>query len=220
MLKQKQLIIGAVFVILLLLLGIGGFFLFNKSAVAPTQNQTSDTSNAPAENKSAVASLADLLTSGKTTQCTFNVATSNGGSTNGTVYVSADKMRGDFTITTKDGKASQMNMIRAGDDYYMWGGELPGGIKMTFDAESIKTNTQANQYVDLNTKTDYRCSDWTADNSKFTPPSNVKFTDLSSMMGKESPTGTKTQTGSSPCDDITDTTAKAACENALKQYGQ
>ena len=213
---QKQIIIG-VAIIVLLLLGAGGYFLFSKNSANPTQTQTSATNEAEtATENSAMSSLLDLVTSGKTTQCNFSVQ-SEAGTTEGIVYISGEKMRGDFETTTEDGKTTQMYMIRDADMYYMWGGELPGGIKMTFDVDELKTNTQANQYVDLNTKTDYRCSDWTADNSKFTPPSNVKFTDLSSMMGKESPTGTKTQTGSSPCDGIIDATAKAACENALKQ---
>ena len=101
----------------------------------------------------------------------------------------------------------------------MWGGELPGGIKMTFDVDELKTNTQANQYVDLNSKTDYSCSDWAADASKFTPPPNVKFTDLSSMMeGVDKTMEEKSgNTDSSACDSITDASAKAACENALNQ---
>ena len=211
---QKQIIIG-VAIIALLLLGAGGYFLFSKNSANPTQTQTSATNEAEtATENSAMSSLIDLVTSGKTNQCTFDVAAETG-STKGTIYIAGEKMRGDIETTTKEGKTSQMYMIRDNDMYYMWGGELPSGIKMTFDVDELKTNTQASQNVDLNAKIDYRCSDWIADNSKFTPPSNVKFTDLSSMMEKESPTGTKTQTGSSPCDDITDTTAKAACKAAI-----
>ena len=165
-----------------------------------------------------MSSLIDLVTSGKTTQCTFDVEAETG-STKGTIYIAGEKMRGDSETTTENGKTSQMFMIRVNDMYYMWGGELPGGIKMTFNVDKLKSNTQANQYVDLNAKTDYSCSDWTADASKFTPPSNVKFTDLSSMMeGVDKMTEEKSgNIDSSVCDSITDATAKASCINALNQ---
>jgi len=215
---QKQIIIG-VAIIVLLLLGAGGYFLFSKNSANPTQTQTSATNEAETTTEnSAMSSLLDLVTSGKTTQCNFSVQ-SEAGTTEGTVYISGEKMRGDIETTTENGKTTQMYMIRDGDMYYMWGGELPGGIKMTFDVDELKTNTQANQYVDLNSKTDYSCSDWAADASKFTPPPNVKFTDLSSMMeGVDKTMEEKSgNTDSSACDSITDASAKAACENALNQ---
>ncbi|PIR79973.1 MAG: hypothetical protein COU25_02385, partial [Candidatus Levybacteria bacterium CG10_big_fil_rev_8_21_14_0_10_35_13] len=210
---QKQIIIG-VAIIVLLLLGAGGYFLFSKNSANPTQTQTSATNEAETTTEnSAMSSLLDLVTSGKTTQCNFSVQ-SEAGTTEGTVYISGEKMRGDIETTTENGKTTQMYMIRDGDMYYMWGGELPGGIKMTFDVDELKTNTQANQYVDLNSKTDYSCSDWAADASKFTPPPNVKFTDLSSMMeGVDKTMEEKSgNTDSSACDSITDASAKAACE--------
>lgn len=219
MFKQKQLIVGVI-IIAFLLLGVGGYFLFGKNLGAPSQNQTtnSNDTSTKAQDNSAMSSLIDLVTSGKTTQCTFDV-TADSGNSKGTIFITGEKMRGDFETTTQDGKTSQMYMIRDGNMYYMWGGELPGGIKMTFNVDDLKTNTQANQYVDLNTKSDYRCSDWTTDASKFTPPSNVKFTDLSSMMeGLDKTVREESEnTDSSVCDSITDAQAKAACENALKQ---
>lgn len=211
MFGQKQLIAGVI-IIALLLLGVGGYFLFSKNLGAPAQNQTtnSNDTSTKAQDNSAMSSLIDLVTSGKTTQCTFDVAT-NSGSSRGTLFIAGEKMRGDFETTTEDGKTSQMYMIRDNDMYYVWGGELPSGIKMTFDVDQLKTSTQANQYVDLNTKADYSCSDWTTDTSKFIPPSNIKFTDISAMMdGSEN-------SDSSVCESITDAQAKAACENALKQ---
>lgn len=211
MLKQKQLIIGIV-IILLLLLGAGGYFLFGKNLGAPAQNQTinSNDTSTKAQDNSAISTLIDLVASGKTTQCTFDVQTDSG-STTGTIYIAGEKMRGDIETITEDGKTSQMYMIRDNDMYYMWGGELPNGIKMTFNVDELKTSTQANQYVDLNAKTDYRCNDWVTDTSKFTPPSNIKFTDLSAMMGGSE------NSNSSVCESITEASAKAACENALKQ---
>src|SRR3989344_9516608 len=118
---QKQIIIG-IAIIVLLLLGAGGYFLFSKNSANPTQTQTSATNEAEtATENSAMSSLLDLVTSGKTTQCNFSVQ-SEAGTTKGTVYISGEKMRGDFETTTEDGKTTQMYMIRDADMYYMWGG--------------------------------------------------------------------------------------------------
>ena len=218
MLKQKQLIVAAV-VVLILLLG-GGFFLFSQNKNSQTKTITTENTVNPstAEKQNAMSSLVDLLASGQSTQCAFDVSQETGGDTKGTIYISAGKMRGDFTITDKDGKESSMNMIRVDDQSYMWGGALPNGIKMKLSTEDLKTNTQANQYINLNTKTDYKCTPWVVDSSKFSVPTNIKFTDLSSMMPKT--TGTSGQSNSSPCASITDPTTKTACENAIQNQGQ
>lgn len=218
MLNQKQIIIGIV-VIALLLLGVGGFFLYSQNNKPQDQATNTESSATTSQEAGVMNSFIDLVTSGTTTQCTFNTAAGEGGSSNGTVYISGENMRGNFTTTTKDGKASQMYMIRNGDKYYMWGGELPSGIKMTLDINEFKTNTQASQYVDLNTKADYKCNPWTVDLSKFTPPSNIKFEDLSGMMqGYDTKTKEESKSptvDSSVCDSITDASAKAACEAAI-----
>ena len=51
-----------------------------------------------------------------------------------------------------------------------------------FDRVTAGTSGQANASVDLNQQVDYSCKPWRADNSKFTVPSSVTFTDLSAMM--------------------------------------
>lgn len=218
MLKQKQLMV-AIAVTILLLLGIGGYFLFSKNQTVPAQNQTSNTTSGQ-ESGSAMNSLVDLLAGGGNVTCNFDVPSDeNGNSSKGTVYISNGNMRGDFE-TTQDGKITNMSMIRKGNDNYVWGDGMETGIKMTLSPEDLKTETnEASKYVDLNKKADYRCNPWGVDQSKLTPPSNVKFTDFSKMM--EETTKMMKEKGTSPdssvCDSITDASAKAACENALSQ---
>lgn len=217
MLKQKQLMV-AIAVIILLLLGVGGYFLFSKNQL-PSQNQTSNTTSGQ-ENGSAMNSLVDLLAGGQNTTCTFSSPVDeNGYSGKGTVYISSGNMRGDFE-TTQDGKVTNMSMIRKGNDNYIWGDGMETGMKMTLSPEDLKGETnEASKYVDLNKKVDYKCNPWGVDQSKLTPPSNVKFTDFSKMM-EETTKMMKDKDGdidSSICDSITDASAKAACKNALSQ---
>ena len=218
MLKQKQLMVAAA-VIILLLLGVGGYFLFSKNQAPYTQSQTSNTTSGQ-ESGSAMNSIVDLLTGGQTVTCTFSSPVDeNGYSGKGTIYISSGNMRGDFE-TTMDGKITNMSMIRKGSDNYIWGDGMETGMKMTIAPEDLTKKTdEANKYVDLNKKVDYKCSPWGVDQSKFTPPSNIKFTDFSKMM-EETTKMMKDKDGnidSSLCDSIQDANAKAACKNAISQ---
>ncbi|MBI3984393.1 MAG: hypothetical protein HY344_00410 [Candidatus Levybacteria bacterium] len=219
MLKQKQLIIAAA-VIILLLLGLGGYLMFGKNTT-PQQNQTSNTTSGEQTTNSAMNSLVNLITSGANVTCSFDMTgTDNEFSGKGTVYVSSGNMRGDFQ-TTVDGKVTNMSMIRKGNDNYIWGDQMESGIKMTISPDDLKTETnEANKYFDYNKQLDYKCNPWGADQSKFNPPSNVKFTDYSKMM-EETTKIMKDNEGtgydSSLCDSITDADAKAACQNAMNQ---
>lgn len=209
LMNTKLLAIGAA---VILLLGAGGLYLYTQSGKtqAPSDNSTTTTNN---ENKAK--SLMDLISSGQSQRCTF-ASTNENGSTKGTVYVSSNNARTDIT-TTVDGKESEISMIRKGNDNYIWGSDLEQGIKMTLSLEELSTNEQANQYtgsVNPNEKVDFSCMPWTVDESLFTPPVNIKFTDVSAMMEKTKGTpGTMPNT--SACDAIADPTAKASCIKAL-----
>ena len=216
MLKQKQLVVAAV-VVILLVLGLGGFFLFSKQSPS-SLNQTNNTTSGT--EKTAMESLADLIKGGSNLTCEFNSqADENGYASKGTIYIASGNMRGDF-INTIDGKTTNMSMIRNGNDNYIWGDEIETGIKMTLSQEDLVAETnEASKYIDLNKKLDYNCNPWGVDQSKFTPPSNIKFTDLSKMMeeAKKLMEDKDGDINSSLCDSIEDTNAKAACKNAISQ---
>ncbi|MBI2025783.1 MAG: hypothetical protein HYT06_00200 [Candidatus Levybacteria bacterium] len=217
MLKQKQLVI-AVAVIILIALGLGGYFFLNKD-IFPA-NQTSNTTTGQNKGNSAMNTLVNLLASNANVSCSFNMPTDeNGYSGKGTVYLSSGNMRGDF-VTTMDNKTYNMSMIRRGNDNYVWGDQMEGGIKMTLTPEDLKEEqNEASKYVDFNKEFDYRCTPWGVDSSKFNPPSNIKFTDVSEMMeqSKEMMKKQGTTYNSSICDSIEDASAKKACQNALEQ---
>jgi hypothetical protein len=226
MMKKNNIVIAAVIIILLLLLGVGGYLMLNKNTSSSNTAATKVASK-PTEAGQTRKSLLDLIKIGQNVRCTFRSEVANG-STEGTVYVSGQNVRGDFNIkTTSDGKTMQTSMIKTGDTNYVWGSSMTTGIKMTISLDKLAQNKQASQYVDPNQKVDYNCTPWNVDASLFTPPSNIKFTDMTSLLApKENITGTKAEPAqtkmdtSAICNQITDPTAKAACENALKQSGQ
>lgn len=198
-------IVGVVVAIIFLFVA-GGLYLSQNKPVTKTNTSPTPTKT---ENKST--SLMDLLTLNKPQRCTFSTKTADT-LTEGTVYISEKKIRQDFKSTTK-GKVEEMSMIITNNTSYIWGTSLPTGIKMTLSLDEVAKNTQASQYVNPNAKVAYNCMPWNTDASLFTPPANIKFTDISSIMPKT--TGTE-QKSVSPCDQITDASAKASCLKAIQ----
>lgn len=219
MTRQNQLIVSAI-VVLIILLGLGGWFLFGRNQVQSLNSTTNKPQGANTGNSTIQSSITDLFTSGATKQCTFDVTGQNGGTTKGNIYVSGGKAYGDFDMTS-NGKTSKTYLIRNDTTFYIWGDSLPSGIKMTMDVNEMATKMQGSGYSGFNPgeKANYNCSPWSVDESKFTPPSDVKFMDAGAMMPKTTgtpKTQTRTGTGTSdPCAQIADATTKAACENAM-----
>ena len=219
--QNKQAIIGIV-AAAVILVGAGGVFLYSKNKPAPQPSSTSTATEQTKTESTMSNSLTDLLSSGKTQKCTFNYSDENGG-TEGTAYINNQNMRADLNITTADKKVSQMSMIRKDDDNYIWGGGFPSGtgLKMTLSADEFTNDTESKKYFDASKKADYDCSGWTVDSSLFVPPSNIKFSDLSSMMqglmkSETKPSGTTNSTGAncSVCNNLTGD-AKTACMSSL-----
>ena len=127
-------------------------------------------------------SLRALLGLGKDTMCTFTT-TSEGVNSSGTVYISAaGAMRGDFTSQTTAGTKTSGMIVKDGTSY-SWSGTqgLKMAIKPTGRAEAnANANTQSK--VDLDSQLDYKCNDWTADQSKFTLPTGINFVDIDALL--------------------------------------
>lgn len=219
--QNKQAILGII-AAGVILLGAVGVFLYSRNKPAAQPSSTTSATEQTKTESTMSNSLTDLLQSGKTQKCTFSYSDENGG-TEGTAYINNQNMRADLSITTADKKVSQMSMIRKDDDSYVWGGGFPSGtgLKMTLSAEEFTSNEESKKYFDTSKKADYDCSGWTADLSVFTPPSNVKFSDLSQMMQNvmkttTAPTGTAQPTSQCGiCNSLTNE-AKTAC---LQQLG-
>lgn len=205
-------VIGVIAALILLLVAGGAYFLSQNKTTSPT----TDSSKEQTTTESKSSSLLDLLSSGKSQRCTFKTTTSTG-LTEGTFYIASTKVRGDIK-TTVNAKTQEMSLIRDGDMNYIWGSSLGSntGIKMKVSLEDVSKNQQASGFIDPSNKLDYNCMPWTTDASLFTPPANIKFTDMTSLVApKATGTTTNTQESTSYCDEITDAAAKAACLKAI-----
>lgn len=223
--KNKWLIIAAVVVLILLVAG-GAYLMMSSKGKSQPQAQTTNTQTAkPQTTNSLKGTILGLLSGGQNVNCQVTYPDNKG---TGTVYVSDKKFAGDFTMKGTDGKETTGHMISDGTYMYLWSSGIPMGIKMNLEAaKNAAQNTQNVQSVDINQEVGLNCSPWTPDNSKFTIPTDINFRDMTQLLkqvpaqaaGTVTPQTGSTGTKASPCDQITDPTAKAACVNALKSQG-
>lgn len=133
-----------------------------------------------------LSTLKDLLTKGVSQECTYSYADAQTGKSEGTMYIANGKMSGDFTLTSLEGELTRGRMINDGAYTYTWDDATKTGMKiaMTESLEKAGEDAIANnpQVFEMDKKTDYRCRLWVADPTRFIPPTDVQFTDLSQMM--------------------------------------
>lgn len=190
-------------IIVIAVVAVAAFLTLNKPTQTPTSNQPNPTKTTQQS------SLMDLFKSGTNLVCTIN----REGNT-GTVKIANGKSRVDLT-TTAGNKTIDSHVIVDGEYTYMWNSDSKDGFKIkTPNPDQANTASQSGQF-DLNQKVDFDCQPWTVDTSVFNQPSDIKFTDLGSMIKETS--GSVQKMSASVCDSITDPTAKAACQSALSK---
>lgn len=205
----------AIVVIVILLLGGGAYIMSTKNkTVTPS---TSNTTTKQEATKSGLNSLKNLLASGVPQKCTYKDS-SNNVSIEGTTYISGGKVRGDFS-SVAEGKTNTGHSIYDGKTSYIWSDESTTGFKMNIDpnasnaTSSSETNSQ--QGVDMNKSIDYSCSPWLPDQSLFTPPTNITFTEFSVPTVSQGTGATGSKSLCSTCDSLTGD-QKTQCLTAFK----
>lgn len=202
---------------ILLLAAIIFFIVSNrqKQNTSP-EAQTPTTAPTPATE----VSLQELVASGKSQTCTYSYSDESVGKMEGTVYVSGGKMRGDYSIEGAEGKAMNGSMIYDGKYMYTWSSAMPQGMKIAVsdDMKQATSSSTNQQSIDMQKKMNYSCKSWTADTSKFTPPSDVTFREFaipSLSPGQSAPGGEQTTNNCGACNSLPNE-AKEACLTAMK----
>lgn len=198
--NRTILIIGAIVVV-----AVGGGVAWftlgrnNESASRQTNNssttQTGQTNSGQTNTGSSQAmshrTMNELRLEAENRKCTFTSTLEDGSQSNGTIYIDADKrMRGDFDLT-KDGENTKSSMIIRDDTQYLWQQSSKQGVKMAI-SEILNQNNQnpnqsATEGTDTNTPVDFTCSAWRVDDAMFTPPADVTFSDMTSVMQQSTP---------------------------------
>lgn len=190
-----KIVVGIAVIIAILLAGWYLYLTIGKkpdtSMESPIDNaQSTETQNSDDQGgMSNSGSFMDLLALNATLECTFSSNNPNNNSSiEGTSYLAGTKMRVDYT--SKYGETQQTgSMIKNGDYMYVWGDSMPQGVKMKIDPANIKSTLEEAQKgsstpnsFDPTTNVDYNCKPWVAGTTKFDPPTDIEFTDLSSVM--------------------------------------
>lgn len=103
----------------------------------------------------------------------------------GTVYVSGQKSRTDMLVNAPQTENLNTHFISDGQTAYSWTDGQPQGFKFTILPDTTTENQtppENQQYQDWLNDYEYRCSDWSVDNSLFQTPEGIKFVDLNQQM--------------------------------------
>lgn len=183
---MKNLII---ILITVLIIGGGAYYLYtNRSADEGsmegqgTMMDDEDTMmDKPGMMKSSIYDLVNL----NSQQCAYTFS-KDGISSNGIVYISNNKQfYGEFETADENGTYNS-RMLYMPDHVYIWDPDTNEGFKMP-NKEADLSGMDFNEYestpqIDYSANYDFDCSHWGVDNSKLTPPSDVTFSDIGSMM--------------------------------------
>lgn len=210
---KQTVLIGAVVAVVIAVL-VGGYYMMSqKSSQTPGQTSTGTESQSNGEGVMK-SSIKGLLGAGKNVMCTVKYDEASG---EGTYYVSGDKMRVDYSMTSA-GKTIDGHMISDGTYMYSWTSELGQGTKIKISAmeEMSAKSSPSSGSVDIDKEVDLDCSNWSVDESQFEVPTNVNFIDATESIQKiQEQTGKMQDSQKSACDAIGDATAKAACMQAI-----
>lgn len=181
-------------IILIVILGLAGYYFVSKKG--PTKNTESQSAN---QIVSEASEFAKAIESGKPTTCTMS---KSGDTMEYQIKNKKMRMKTTSTTTTEDGKTTTTvgHMINDTAYLYIWDDNSKQGSKMAIPTEeqTKEMAEKAKQYQadapvpQFETESDYKslkeegyainCKASNIDDSVFTPPSDVKFIDPTSMM--------------------------------------
>ena len=139
-----------------------------------------------ADSRSGTDQLKELFLQGEDLRCTFT-QTSGTMENSGTAYMSAGSFRVD-AITVDDGEQFTSNMIYDGETVYAWSASEEGEFAFMFSIppeellEQDELTAPDGSSVPLSEEVNYDCEAWDADAARFTPPQDLEFMDVASMM--------------------------------------
>lgn len=172
----------------------------NKNNDSEVASNTEATAQSAAETSIETGSIKSLIAAGENQQCTFK-SNEQDAETDGTMYLSGGKMRGDFAIDANGTKTSS-HMIYDGTTGYVWMDGQVMGFKMSLDANS--QTTDKSQSIDPNKNYEFNCGRWSVDNSKFEIPAGIQFSEMPAL-----PSGSAGASGSAD----TKAVQQAVCNN-------
>lgn len=159
----------------------GGYYVMNGSATGMSSENAEQTSE-QAEAGVYTGSLYDLAQRGGEWKCTVDSKATTGvgeAMSSGTVYVSGNNVRADFTSTVPNFGSIESHMIVSGEYAYTWSSVMPQGIKTNVNMKDSPSQVATSgASSDANQEYSYDCDPAQADVSLFVVPTTVTFTTM------------------------------------------
>lgn len=156
---------------------VGGYFILRSN----TKNNEEIVKNGEENTEQKKMAFSEFVKQGGSYKCEVKQSVSDM-ENSGTVYLSGNKMRGEFS-TIAEGKTMDTLFIMRDGYSYTWSSTLPNmGFKMKVMSNTDTTNTNIDTSGNYSWNTeqigDYNCEAWSADESMFTLPANITFQEL------------------------------------------
>ena len=181
-------------------------------------------------NTTVTSTFADLFATGGNAECTF-MYEDNDFISSGTIWLqaSAGNMAGDFTVTNPNAAEETFSMIMVDETRYVWGSTFPQGMKMGVIDGAVfegigEDSTDSNDDFGLSDddEVEFDCDNWSVDASKFVPPSDIEFIDITDTINQLNEITNSINTNGgvpaidcSVCNLIPDSAEQAECMAAL-----
>lgn len=201
-------------VLAVVLLGGGAYYFFVMSNDSSEDEETvASTTDVPAAtddgSQNGVGTWASLLARGQDLTCDFRSEdVANETTTEGTVYIAGERMRGDFTML-QAGETYEMSVIRDSEYAYTWGASAAGAmaIKVAVANTPAEGGMTDQDPFESDVPVEYSCARWSVDEDKLTPPSDIDFLDMSAQLdaAQNAQAGAGVDIGAQQC---------AACDQA------
>ena len=184
---KKNLIIALIAIIVAV--GIFIFLQKQKPTSVPEAVQQQTAEQAAQPQGDGMRSLRDLLALGTSQKCTF-ASNVEGQQSEGTVYISGGKVRGDFASrVSANGALVMSHMIIEGNTMKMWQDGESMGMVMTIPQGGDVPQQTGEKSLSYDEKVDYQCAPWIIDGSVFVAPTTVMFHSMDQMMQHSMPAG-------------------------------
>ena len=160
-------------VLVIAVVGVVAFFMMNRGS--GKGKLIDDTLIGSEQGETFTGSLMDAVKLGVAMKCTYEV---EGNEYEG--YVKGTNYRG--KMTTAEGKVAEV--ILKDNCMWSWSEEENQGIKTCFEATEMEGETDSiwDQAGAASADMSYKCAPAAVTDAQFTPPANIQFMDLDSMM--------------------------------------
>ncbi len=155
-----------------IVLGLGGIFGIHKTPPKMTTHVTStQVMQKIATPEAKPMKIKDIVTMKGNQKCTFSDS-NNGSKTEGVVYITGGKIRGDIT-TTVNGKTNVTHIVSDKNIMHVW---IDG------QGQGYTTTETSISQMNINQESNYTCTSSTGNDSMFVTPTGIQFMDFSKLV--------------------------------------